>query len=162
MALLWKFDELISKVLVNRKALRQELKFHNFRERARGELKPDIVQSVLYDMSSINDKVSSLLQHISVIVAGLAVLYATTKSRNLEITIAIILVFYIFNSIILLRCLNIMGQPHMFDFTASLKYRNAILKEVLIRRKLFVLALRITIMTSIFSAVAFIFLVRSI
>lgn len=147
MALLPCIDNVITCLIVRRARIRQEMVFHRFRVKARPIQQADIVESVLYDMSSINDKSAALLQHISVILAFLALAYGSVGDTEKRLMAAAILI-YLFNAFLLLRCLNIMGPPHMFDFNRPVSYRNAILCEVLIRRTLFVFSLRTTIFTS--------------
>lgn len=72
MALIPVLDDVVNRLILRRSRIWQEIQFHKFRIKARPDKKSDIVESVLFDMSAINDKSASLLQHISVIMAVVA------------------------------------------------------------------------------------------
>lgn len=134
--------------------LADEESFHRFREEARNNTQLSLVNSSLHDLANIDTKSTALLTHMSVIIAALVFALGEVGNGLVRFLIAIELIAYVSIALLNLRCLNIMGPPHMGVFENGEAYEKALVSEVFVRRCVYVFCLRaVCLLTAILPAI---------
>ncbi|MEO0702856.1 MAG: hypothetical protein AAFY80_12000 [Pseudomonadota bacterium] len=152
------FDPALRKLFARESQLQKEHDFHAFRIDAMSKANKSKVESVLIDMANIDTKSTALLTHISVIIAALVFSLGEVSEGWLRFAIGVELFCYVVVAFFNLRCLNIMGPPHMFFFDDAETYENSIATECLLRRSIYVYCLRT--MVALTAVLPFLILVK--
>ena len=113
-----------------------ELEFFDLRRKTVG------IDNILHDMSAINDKSSALLGHISLMIAAVSFFVSQTPGKVSSILLLVELVAYVLCSLLILRCLDVMGPPFRMPPSNDVERADYYFAEVELRRSLFVTALR--------------------
>jgi hypothetical protein len=131
--------------------------YHRNRVAARKAKDWTVIDSLLWDLSNIDSKSSALLTHISVVIAILVLSFIyfvgdlPLTQNHLIIASFIIfeIILYLIVATIALRCLNIMGPPNIDHTISKKKYVKSLIRECLIRRRVYLFCLRFVIISTI-------------
>ena len=130
-----------------RGTLQQEREFHEIRIAANPGMRT-LTESIMHDMSVLDGKSAALLTFISVVLAALifalgAIDPKTPHFKFIELGLYILMFSFALAATIDIRCLHTMGREN-FDLQPSVADSEAkMLKEILLRRKRYRLALLI-------------------
>ena len=104
---------------------------------------------MLRDMDLLDNKSSALLTHVSVIIAALALSLASVDAPIVKFALAIELGLYVCVAMLALRCLNFMGPPNMAGIKSAVELERMMLRECTIRRHVYFICLRATILLTV-------------
>lgn len=97
---------------------------------------------VLHDMAMLDSKCATLLTHVSIMLALLAIVVGTTTETSWRIIFSVELALYALVATILLRCIDIMGPPLRLVATEQSELDKRYRTEIALRRALYQYMLR--------------------
>lgn len=106
--------------------------------------------SIIAEFSSLDSKSSSLLQHLSIMIASLSVSYTTNPPENLKIVVLINIFFYLLCIFLTLRVIaNV-------DYTSDPSLELKLARELKIRERYYALAHSIASLLTFFLVISII------
>ena len=127
--------------LISKKAPLSEVTEEKF-YKARIGIGEKKLENIHYDMDVIDGKSSSLLTHVSIMLAIITVLFGDSKTILFKVLFFIELIGFSFLTLCLLRCIDIMGPPMRKYSSNSWALTKEYLQEIHLRRRLYQFSVR--------------------